>query len=75
MVAGPVTIHVPDTVGGWPPRGCGSRRLFLDAGGRRQKAKAVTNHNGRTDRPILPQEAFSTGICEIAVDAGPAPSS
>ncbi|MFN3937610.1 MAG: hydroxyisourate hydrolase [Gemmobacter sp.] len=67
---GYLTTHVLDTARGCPAAGL---RIVLHrlAGGERQRiAEAVTNADGRTDRPILPGEGFATGIYELVFFAG-----
>lgn len=69
-MAGYLTTHVLDTARGCPAAGVklvlyrvmGAQRVAL--------AEAVTNADGRTDRPILPVEAFEPGVYELVFGAG-----
>ncbi len=69
-MAGYLTTHVLDTA-----RGCPAKELkialFRVTGDERQKlAEMTTNADGRTDSPILPQDAFETGTYELLFFAG-----
>ena len=66
---GRLTTHVLDTANGRP--GAGIRiDLYRLAGGRDKVASAVTNHDGRCDRPLLEGEALSAGVYELVFQAG-----
>lgn len=69
-MAGYLTTHVLDTARGKPAAGL--RIALYEVGGdaRRRIAEAVTNADGRTDAPILPEDAFATGIYELVFFAG-----
>ncbi len=70
MAEGFLTTHVLDTARGVPAAGL---RIALDRidGERRERlAEVVTNHDGRTDGPILPPERFAAGTYELTFHAG-----
>lgn len=65
-----LTTHVLDTALGVPAAGL-EIVLYRLAGGQRDEiARMVTNADGRTDQPILPQDAFATGTYELEFHAG-----
>lgn len=68
-MAGYLTTHVLDTSSGLPAAGLKITLYRLDSG-RRQIAQMVTNADGRTDRPILPQSEFAIGTYELMFQAG-----
>lgn len=65
-MAGYLTTHVLDTARGLPASGL-RIELYRDGA---QIAEAVTNADGRTDAPILGQEAFVVGDYELVFHAG-----
>ncbi len=65
-----LTTHVLDTARGVPAAGLGIDLYRLEGGERRVLARTQTNADGRTDSPILPPEAFATGIYELEFHAG-----
>ena len=70
MAQGWLTTHVLDTARGCPAAGLRIVLYALDDRGRRPVADLVTNADGRTDGPILPQGAFATGRYELVFHAG-----
>ena len=70
MPKGYLTTHVLDTGRGVPAAGLAIRLYALDGGNRTLLAEMVTNHDGRTDSPILPKGQFSTGTYELVFEAG-----
>ncbi|NDV01881.1 hydroxyisourate hydrolase [Pseudoroseicyclus tamaricis] len=68
-MAGYLTTHVLDTTRGLPAEGVEITLWRLD-GGRTKVAETVTNADGRTDQPILPQAAFEPGRYELVFCAG-----
>ena len=70
MPDGRLTTHVLDTALGRPAARLALRLYRLEAGVRRLLASAVTNADGRTDRPLLDGDAFAPGVYEIEFDAG-----
>ena len=70
MAEGYLTTHVLDTARGVPAAGI-TITLYRVTGDAREKiAEAVTNHDGRTDSPILPKDSFATGTYELIFDTG-----
>ncbi len=65
-MAGYLTTHVLDTARGMPAAGL---RVELFRNGTRL-AERVTNADGRTDTPILGQDAFQIGSYELVFHAG-----
>ncbi len=69
-MAGYLTTHVLDTARGCPAAGL-KIELFLIADGRReQRGERMTNEDGRTDTPILPEQVFVAGTYELIFHAG-----
>ncbi|MFD1912869.1 hydroxyisourate hydrolase [Halodurantibacterium flavum] len=68
-MAGYLTTHVLDTARGCPAEGLRIILFRLD-GGRERLAERVTNADGRTDGPILPEADFATGQYELLFHAG-----
>ena len=61
---GKLTTHVLDTARGRP--GAGIRvKLFSLGGGRHLLTSAVTNADGRTDRPLLDENECRAGTYEL----------
>lgn len=69
-MAGYLTTHVLDTAKGSPAAGMQITLYRIDGDARIKLAEAVTNADGRTDTPILPQDAFETGTFELVFQAG-----
>ncbi|GGL51955.1 hydroxyisourate hydrolase [Wenxinia marina] len=65
-----LTTHVLDTATGAPAAGLRIELFRLDGTLREKVAEAVTNADGRTDTPILPEERFATGRYELLFHAG-----
>jgi 5-hydroxyisourate hydrolase len=66
---GYLTTHVLDTANGSPVQGMRIELYRLD-GERRLITETLTNHDGRTDGPILPEAAFQTGSYELLFHVG-----
>lgn len=67
---GYLTTHVLDTARGCPAEGI-EIVLYRVSGNSHDKiAERVTNSDGRTDSPILPQSEFRTGTYELVFRAG-----
>ena len=64
---GYLTTHVLDTARGAPAAGL--KIVLRDAAGT-VLAEMVTNADGRTDAPILPQDQFHAGSYELTFHAG-----
>ena len=69
-MAGYLTTHVLDTARGQPAEGIRIMLYRVSGNSHRKIAETVTNADGRTDGPILPQEKFKTGIYELVFCAG-----
>lgn len=69
-MAGYLTTHVLDTARGCPAPGLRITLWRLTNDAREKLAEKVTNHDGRTDAPILPQDRFATGTYELVFEAG-----
>lgn len=69
-MAGWLTTHVLDTALGRPAAGLRVALDRLDAGGRVRVAEAVTDADGRTERPLLPKAEFRPGTYELTFHAG-----
>lgn len=70
MSQGYLTTHVLDTARGLPAAGLRVTLWQVTESGRDMLAEAVTNADGRTDAPIMPQEEFRTGTYELVFEAG-----
>lgn len=66
---GKLTTHVLDTARGAPGAGITVIVYSLD-GKRQERARAVTNADGRCDQPLLAGEALTRGHYEIVFSAG-----
>ncbi|MEX0365939.1 MAG: hydroxyisourate hydrolase [Ruegeria sp.] len=69
-MAGYLTTHVLDTATGVPAAGMKIVLYRLEGEDRTKLAEQVTNDDGRTDTPILPQDEFQTGEYELVFFAG-----
>ena len=69
-MAGYLTTHVLDTARGCPAEGIPVALYRVSGNSHRKIAEAVTNADGRTDAPILPQEKFTTGTFELVFETG-----
>jgi len=69
-MAGYLTTHVLDTARGVPAAGVAVELYLLADGGREQRGARVTNADGRTDTPILPETVFETGEYELVFHVG-----
>ena len=70
MANGWLTTHVLDTARGTPADGVEIKLYRVSGNSHRKIAEAVTNDDGRTDAPILPETAFETGSYELVFFAG-----
>ena len=66
---GRLTTHILDTTRGTPAAGV-SIRLFGLGDGRSLLASATSNGDGRTELPLLAEEAMKTGSYELEFDIG-----
>lgn len=69
-MAGYLTTHVLDTARGCPAAGLKIVLFRLDGGTAHTITEMVTNADGRTDAPILPQADFAVGTYELVFHAG-----
>ncbi|MEL6585059.1 MAG: hydroxyisourate hydrolase [Pseudomonadota bacterium] len=69
-MAGYLTTHVLDTARGQPAEGLAVTLYRVSGMSHRKIAEAVTNADGRTDGPILPEKAFKVGSYELIFHAG-----
>lgn len=69
-MAGFLTTHVLDTAKGCPAEGIKIALYRVSGNSHRKIAEAVTNADGRTDAPILPEEKFEIGTYELIFYAG-----
>ncbi len=69
-MSGYLTTHVLDTAKGAPAPGLRIALYRITENGREKITETITNDDGRTACPILPQETFSTGDYELEFQAG-----
>lgn len=69
-MAGWLSTHVLDTARGCPAAGLKISLYRVSGNSHRKIAEAVTNADGRTDTPILPESAFKIGTYELVFEAG-----
>jgi len=69
-MAGYLTTHVLDTARGCPAAGLRITLCKVEGDARVPLAEMVTNVDGRTDTPILPEKNFTTGQFELVFHAG-----
>ncbi len=69
-MAGWLSTHVLDTARGCPAEGLEIMLYRVSGNSHRKIAESVTNADGRTDTPILPEGKFKTGTYELVFKAG-----
>lgn len=69
-MAGYLTTHVLDTARGVPAAGIKIALYRVSGNSHRKIAEAVTNDDGRTDAPILPEGKFKAGYYELIFFTG-----
>jgi 5-hydroxyisourate hydrolase len=69
-MAGYLTTHVLDTARGCPGKGIKIDLYAISGDTRTFQRSLVTNADGRTDGPILPESDFRTGTYELVFHAG-----
>ncbi|WP_415145803.1 hydroxyisourate hydrolase [Limimaricola cinnabarinus] len=69
-MGGYLTTHVLDTARGCPAAGLGVELARIDEAGRKVLRRLVTNADGRTDTPILPEAEFASGTYELVFAVG-----
>ena len=67
---GKLTTHVLDTARGRPADGIEIKLYRVSGNSHNKIAEAVTNEDGRTDTPILPEGEFRAGTYELIFFAG-----
>lgn len=65
MSEGYLTTHVLNTAQGVPAEGITITAYRIEHGAKHEVASMVTNHDGRTDSPILPVGQFPAGNYEL----------
>lgn len=65
-----LSTHVLDTARGCPAEGIPIALYRVSGNSHKKIAEAVTNADGRTDAPILPEARFKTGTYELIFFAG-----
>mgnify|MGYP000486463224 CR=1 FL=1 len=69
-MAGWLSTHVLDTAKGCPAEGIRIELYKVTGNSHKKIAESVTNADGRTDSPILPEDKFQTGTYELIFFAG-----
>lgn len=69
-MSGYLTTHVLDTARGCPAEGIKIALYRVSGNSHRKIAEAVSNADGRTDAPILPEGKFKTGSYELIFFCG-----
>ncbi len=70
-MAGKLTTHVLDTVSGRAAAGVGVELWRVGRDGSRELlVRTRTNHDGRTDEPLLEGAALQAGVFELLFDIG-----
>lgn len=69
-MAGYLTTHVLDTAQGCPAEGLTIDLYRIEGGERHHLHSMVTNADGRTDTPILPEADFVAATYELVFHAG-----
>ena len=70
MAEGYLTTHILDTARGCPAEGVKIALYRVSGNSHKKIAETVTNSDGRTDSPILGQDAFKTGTYELIFSTG-----
>ena len=70
MATGYLTTHVLDTARGLPANGITIALYRVSGNSHRKIAEAVTNADGRTDTPILPEGKMKSGQYELIFFCG-----
>lgn len=69
--SGFLTTHVLDTARGRPAEGIQIDLFQLSKGERKPLISTATNHDGRTDAPMLAGASFEAGVYELVFHVGP----
>ena len=67
---GRLSTHVLDTANGKPARGIAIELFAIEGEQRRSILQTTTNADGRTDAPLMINEAFHTGTYELVFAVG-----
>jgi 5-hydroxyisourate hydrolase len=67
---GRLSTHVLDTMNGKPAAGVRIELFGIEGETRRPVAQATTNADGRTDQPLLADDAFRAGLYELLFYVG-----
>ena len=67
---GQLTTHILDIMSGKPAAGVTVELFGLDGDGRELLAMAVTNQDGRCEKPLLADSAFGAGTYELVFHVG-----
>lgn len=70
MATGRLSTHVLDTARGTPAAGVRIALYAIEGEARRKIKEVVTNHDGRTDAPMLLGEDLVGGVYELVFHAG-----
>jgi 5-hydroxyisourate hydrolase len=70
IMAGRLSTHVLDTARGKPAAGVRIALYRVSGQSHRKVLETVTNHDGRTDAPLLAGEALKEGVYELVFFAG-----
>ena len=65
-----LTTHILDTARGCPASAVGIELFSVSGHDRQLLATAATNNDGRTDKPLLAGNHFTTGTYELVFHAG-----
>lgn len=69
-MAGYLTTHILDTMHGCPAAGVTIRLYRYEQGEKTPLGSAITNADGRTDVPMLREEAFEVGVYQFEFNIG-----
>jgi 5-hydroxyisourate hydrolase len=69
-MTGYLTTHILDTARGCPAARLKIELFKIEGTSRSLMATMTSNEDGRTDTPILPKNAFQTGIYELVFHCG-----
>jgi len=70
-MSGKLSTHVLDTANGRPAAGLTIQLWRIEADERQLLKEAITNQDGRTDRPLLLGDELKPGLYELVFQVGP----
>lgn len=70
MAGGRLSTHVLDTARGKPAAGVRISLYKVSGNSHRKIAEVTTNHDGRTDAPLLSGDKMEAGVYELVFAAG-----